>query len=232
MPPAAASFQLAYAPRRKPIRGPLLLSEALDAETLKPVHVSAAVPGGQYVCPFANCLERVRLRAGQNRRRHFAHLPHSACINPASLHDRAIQWVKEERAILLNCSELVDGGLSEPEIFGGVVRTEAEFGASWRGKRRQRRADAQIVSGPRVLAIEFVRTHELDQPKRNDYCEFAAQLQQEEKRLLLLEVRLAPDVQNFRTWTEEDWRSYVLFDGPRRCLPVPPPPRANSRLRS
>lgn len=68
VPPADTGFNLAYAPRRQPVRNPLLLPEALDAETLNAVHVSAAVRGRQYLCPFANCLERVRLRAGHNRR--------------------------------------------------------------------------------------------------------------------------------------------------------------------
>jgi hypothetical protein len=215
-------FTLVTAPASRPLRSPLLTPKARDVLSDRLIRVDSAIPGRQYRCPYQNCNEPLRLRMGPNRRRHFAHQRGTDCINPATLHTRAIRWVSEERGILIEASELLEGGTIAREFFCGTVRTEAAFAAAWRGNRRERRIDSLIECDDRVPAIEFVRTHALDAEKRADYRIFASEIQEAGKRLLLMEVQLDPSKSAFYEWSPSRWRNYVLFEAHRRCLPVQP----------
>lgn len=214
------AFILLPCPGRAPHRVPLALEHAWDSDgTL--VHVSRAHARERYTCPCPSCGAALRFKVGKNRRSHFAHFDASRCINPGTLHRRAIEWVIDEGAIFSGASDLV-GGLPPPEIIDGTVL--AEYTLVMRGhagRLRQRRADVVILQPSRVVAIEFVRTHDLDAQKLRDYRTLAQVLAQEQRLLQLLVVYLWPDTASFHRWDERAWRNYVLFDAPRRWSAPP-----------
>jgi hypothetical protein len=216
----AGHFVLRPSPSRPSHRAPLALECALAGDGSL-VHVRRARTGERYTCPCHGCGAPLQLRAGPHRRAHFSHLPGSNCINPGTLHRRAIEWVVEERAIYSGRTDLL-GGLPDEAIIDGTVRPEYTLAIRHDGGCvRYRRADVVFLQAQRLVALEFVRTHSLDHQKLRDYALLTGLLKAGQQHLQLLVVDLWPDQAAFHQWDERAWRDYVLFTAPRRWVDVP-----------
>lgn len=143
------------------------------------------------------------------------------CINPGTVHRHAIQNGIAEGRIDTGGVDLI-GGLPVTGFISGAARPEAPWRIFAEGTvARTRRADVVFELQWIVVAVEFIRTSELDHAKLRDYRWLAADLAERGRTLLLLVVHLWPDPAAFRRWDRATWRDYFLSKAPRRWIPVP-----------
>lgn len=86
--------------------GDLKYSYALNSSKTSLVHIGDAKQGEDYYCPYSNCGERLIIKDGGNRRKHFSHIKNSTkCSYNNYLHSLAerkiAEWFNSVNAITI-----------------------------------------------------------------------------------------------------------------------------------